>query len=101
MTDLPTREQWCTAHNEYECTDHCEADELPMHCWGVGAHDEDTGYASCKMVTLMTRQEVYDSLDLGKASDVMHEVVGLGRGVVVTSSGIAAVIAAAFGKDTT
>ena len=45
---------------------------------------------------LMTREEVRDSLDLAEASDVMHEAVGLGRGVVVTSAAIDAVIAAAF-----
>ena len=49
--------------------------------------------------TLMTREEVYDSLNLGTASDVMHKVMGLGPGVVVTSAGIDAVIDAAFGRD--
>ena len=102
MSDLPTREQWCTAHGEYECTDHLEANEVPTHCWGIGAHDEDADYASCEMVPLMTRREVYDSLNVEAA----HKAWGCDGGSKGSEcsdckDGIDAVLAAAFGEDTT
>lgn len=48
---------------------------------------------------LQTREEFIASINFGAASDMVHEVVGLGRGIVVTAAGIEAIISAALGDD--